>query len=198
MFSTWTTSSWEGAKERAEGVEQAEAEGYATLSITRANYDVKLKSIILGVPTLTSISDSKRRDRVLYRGMVHEPPTVSGKVFELPDDYFFIIHLCSFDWRKMFFLYISGEPGASRRPVRLIRRALWHLSPFSALTLMVYRFARDFIAKKFHVNTITVLRALYPSSLNEVLVQTLIRFMKIEVSYEDSSRLQVCIQGYVV
>jgi hypothetical protein len=63
---------------------------------------------------------------------------------------------------------------------------------------MVYRFARDFIAKKFHVNTITVLRALYPSSLNEVLVQTLIRFMKIEVSYEDSSRLQVCIQGYVV
>jgi hypothetical protein len=77
--------------------------GYATLSITRANYDVKLKSIILGVPTLTSISDSKRRDRVLYRGMVHEPPTVSGKVFELPDDYLFIIHLCPFDWRKIVF-----------------------------------------------------------------------------------------------
>jgi hypothetical protein len=72
-------------------IEKAEKEMIDAFSITRVNYDVKCRQIIFGPAYPDRQIRIYRKDKVLYRGIVHEHPIVYGSVKELSDDYY-IIH----------------------------------------------------------------------------------------------------------
>ena len=68
-------------------VDRADRENFAALSTVRVYYDVKCKQVILGSSLGRQIR-IYRRDRVLYRGLVHELPVVYGRILELPEGYY--------------------------------------------------------------------------------------------------------------
>jgi hypothetical protein len=69
-------------------VARAEREHYATLSIVRIDYDTRCKQLVFGPFYNRQI---RIYSRVLYRGVVHELPTVFGSVLELLEEYY-ILH----------------------------------------------------------------------------------------------------------
>jgi hypothetical protein len=69
-------------------VARAEREHYATLSIVSIDYDTRCKQLVFGPFYNRQI---RIYSRVLYRGVVHELPTVFGSVLELLEEYY-ILH----------------------------------------------------------------------------------------------------------
>jgi len=155
---------------------KASKEGFAALNTARVNYDVKYRQIIFGMAYPDRQIRIYRRDRVLYRGIVHEMPKIFGEILELPEEYF-IIHYGSLSTRKIvMYAYLESFEHFTH-PARPIRRALWKLLPFSAPFLVTYRLVHDLaIRKNPYINLGTVIRTIYPNSFYEMLVHTLIRF----------------------
>ncbi|ADY01285.1 glycosyl transferase family 2 [Vulcanisaeta moutnovskia 768-28] len=79
-------------------IQKAEFGGFSALSTLRVDYDRSCGEVILGSFYNRQIRIYKR-DRVLYKGLVHELPIVHGKILDLPESYY-IIHYPEFNWRK--------------------------------------------------------------------------------------------------
>jgi glycosyltransferase involved in cell wall biosynthesis len=156
-------------------IEKAEKESFVAFSTVRVNYDVKCKHILFGPAYPDRQIRIYKKNRVLYRGLVHEYPRVYGKIYELPEEYF-IIHYGSQSKHKLVF-YAYLESLEYYRHYARIRYPLWRLMPLTAPLLILYYLFRDLIIKSNpYLNLCTILRTIYPCSHYEILVHTLMQF----------------------
>jgi len=118
-----------------------------------------------------------RKDKVLYRGIVHELPIVYGSVKGLSDDYY-IIHWGSPSKDIIYFYALLESIEIFHHfTSSKIRSILWKLIPFSALLIIIYRLILDLVVKDNPwINLCTVYRTIYPASWYEITVHTLIKF----------------------
>jgi len=146
-------------------------------SIVRVNYDVKYRQIIFGPDYPDRQIRIYRKDKVLYRGIVHELPIVYGSVKELSDDYY-IIHWGSPSKDTIYFYALLESIEIFQHFTRSkIRSILWKLIPFSALLIIIYRLILDLVVKDNPwINLCTVYRTIYPASWYEITVHILIKF----------------------
>jgi glycosyltransferase involved in cell wall biosynthesis len=112
-------------------VAMAEKMGYAALSTIRIDYDRKCMQLVFG-PFFNRQIRIYRKDRVLYKGLVHELPIVFGKIYELPDEYY-ILHYPTWSRSKLvFYAYLETLEYYQHFSRSIIRKALWRTLPFSA------------------------------------------------------------------
>lgn len=77
-------------------IHKAEFEGFSALSTLRVDYDRSCGDVILGSFYNRQIR-IYRKDRALYKGLVHELPIIHGKILDLPEGYY-IIHYPEFSF----------------------------------------------------------------------------------------------------
>jgi len=161
-------------------IEKADKEEFVALSTVRVYYDTNCKSLVFGRLYPNRQVRIYRKDRVQYRGLVHELPKVFGSIFELPEEYY-IAHYgpCGgLSVHKMvFYAYLESIEYYAHFEHPRIKRSLWRFSPLSAPYIVLYRLLKDVVIKKNpYLNLCTVLRTIYPYSFYEVLVSTLMQF----------------------
>jgi glycosyltransferase involved in cell wall biosynthesis len=162
-------------------VEKAERERYVALSTIRVDYDKKCRQVVLG-PYYNRQIRIYKKDKVLYRGVVHELPIVDGKILELAEEYY-ILHYPSFSKSKLlFYAYLESlEFYRYRHNTRSnIRKALWMFTPLSAPMIITYNtyhlVLKPIMKKTSYVNSCTIMRIINTFTLYEILVQTLTKF----------------------
>ena len=156
-------------------VKRAEKEKFAAFSTVRVNYDVKCKQILFGPAYPDRQIRIYKKNKVLYRGLVHEYPRIYGKIYELPEEYFIIHYGSPLKHKLVFYAYL--ESIEYYRHYARVRYPLWRLMPISAPLLILYYYVQDIILKLNPcLNICTALRTLYPYSYYEILVHTLIQF----------------------
>jgi hypothetical protein len=157
-------------------VAKASREHYAALSIVRVNYDSRCRQLVLG-PFYNRQIRVYHRNKVLYRGVVHELPIVFGNVLELPEEYY-ILHYPSWSKSKLvFYAYLESLEYYRHATRSKIRKALWKLTPLSAPMIITYNIILNLIMKRnLHINLCTLIRTIDTYSLYEILVHTLTKF----------------------
>jgi len=156
-------------------IEKADKEMIDAFSIVRVNYDLKCRQIIFGPAYPDRQIRIYRKDKVLYRGIVHEHPIVYGSVKELSNDYY-IIHYGSLSrYKLVFYAYLESIEYFEHQA--RVRKPLWKLSPFSASLLTLYIILKEILLKHNpSLNICTIIRTIDLFSYYEILVHTLIRF----------------------
>jgi len=142
-------------------VEKADRDGIAAYSIMR--FDLTNKGVPLFGPFPHYQTRIFRKSRVLYRGIVHEPPQVFGQIRRLPED-FYLLHVPGHSMRK-YALYAYLEKMSMTRDhgdlwlgKSWIESILWALAPLS--TLGVYLTCVLISTREKHVNLETLLYTL--------------------------------------
>ena len=111
-----------------------------------------------------------KKDRALYRGLVHELPEIQGKILALPDEYY-IIHLWNKIWSRKQAQYarIQALQYFKIEHPSKIRRVLWHSLPATSIPYYFYLlYAYSLRGKKtFNLEAIrcTIGKMLYDSLL---------------------------------
>jgi glycosyltransferase involved in cell wall biosynthesis len=117
-------------------VEKAERERYVALSTIRVDYDKKCRQVVL-CPYYNRQIRIYKKDKVLYRGVVHELPIVDGKILELAEEYY-ILHYPSFPKSKLlFYAYLESLEFYRHNTRSNIRKALWMFTPLSAPMIII-------------------------------------------------------------
>jgi len=161
-------------------IEKADKEGFVALSTVRVYYDVACGQLILGSSLGRQIR-IYRKDRVMYRGLIHELPAVYGKILDLPEEYL-IVHYGSqgsLSARKIVFYALLESLEYYQHPFvhSIIKRTLWGFSPLSAPLIILRRLIIDCIIKRNHgLNLCTLTRAVYPYFFYEIAESILTRF----------------------
>lgn len=133
-------------------IEDAEKDGVDALAVQRVEFDEKLR------PLFTSIQIRiYKRDRVMYRGLVHELPVVLGKTNALPSE-FYIAHL---------------GVNLKKESRSLIRKGLWKLQPLMAPMLILSRIV--LAGKRKTLLSVASLKAFGYLGLYETMVHTLMK-----------------------
>ncbi|MGC9107243.1 MAG: glycosyltransferase [Infirmifilum sp.] len=154
-------------------IHKAEFEGFSALSTLRVDYDRSCGDVILGSFYNRQIR-IYRKDRALYKGLVHELPIIHGKILDLSEEYS-IIHYPDFNYRKMiFYAYLEALEYYEFNTRSLIRRELWKLTPISAPLIYLYHIILSIRQDKLY-NKCTVMRE-FDLSMYETLVHTLVKF----------------------
>jgi glycosyltransferase involved in cell wall biosynthesis len=158
-------------------LEKVSREGFVAIKTTRINYDVKCRHIIFGPCYPDGQIRIYRKDKVLYRGMVHEHPKVYGKIFELPEQYFIIHYIFPSKHKIMFYALLESIEYYNHFTSSKIKRILQKFLPFSAsLMILSYLIKGIIIKKNPYINLCTIIRTIYPFSYYDILVHTLIKF----------------------
>jgi glycosyltransferase involved in cell wall biosynthesis len=157
-------------------VTMAEKMSCAALSTIRIDYDRKCKRLVFG-PFYNRQIRIYRKDRVLYRGLVHELPVVFGKILELPEEYY-ILHYPTWSRSKlMFYAYLEALEYYHHFSRSIIKKTLWKTLPFSAPLIILYNLINDVLKKQNPcMNLCTVMRTIDTATFYELLVHTLIKF----------------------
>jgi glycosyltransferase involved in cell wall biosynthesis len=157
-------------------VTMAENMGYAALSTIRIDYDRKCKRLVFG-PFYNKQIRIYRKDRLLYRGLVHELPVVFGKIHELPEEYY-ILHYPTWSRSKLaFYAYLEALEYYQHFSRSIIRKTLWKTLPFSAPLIILYNLINGFLKKQNPcMNLCTVMRTIDTAAFYELLVHILIKF----------------------
>jgi (heptosyl)LPS beta-1,4-glucosyltransferase len=157
-------------------VTMAENMGYAALSTIRIDYDRKCKQLVFG-PFYNKQIRIYRKDRLLYRGLVHELPVVFGKIHELPEEYY-ILHYPTWSRSKLaFYAYLEALEYYQHFSRSIIRKTLWKTLPFSAPLIILYNLINDLLKKQNPcMNLCTVMRTIDTAAFYELLVHILIKF----------------------
>jgi hypothetical protein len=160
-------------------VEKAERERYVALSTIRVDYDKKCRQVVLG-PYYNRQIRIYKKDKVLYRGVVHELPIVDGKIFELAEEYY-ILHYPSFPKSKLlFYAYLESLEFYRHNTRSNIRKVLWMFTPLSAPMIIIYNMyhlvLKPIMKKTSYVNSCTIIKIINTFALYEILVQTLTKF----------------------
>ncbi|MEM0317436.1 MAG: glycosyltransferase family 2 protein [Candidatus Nezhaarchaeales archaeon] len=116
-----------------------------------------------------------RKDRVTFKGLVHEFPIVHGRIYHLPEDYY-ILHIPSSKefWPKKFtyYAYLEAMEYYRHKARSRLRRALWRLAPLSTSLIFVYLVVRSLILREplnFPSLIFTFRLALYESLVNTLM-----------------------------
>jgi len=157
-------------------IEFGENHEISAFSITRVNLNKNMRPILGPFYPDTQIR-IYRKDKVIYRGLIHELPEVVGKKCQLPEEYF-IIHLPMNQeyWYKKFahYVYIHKKQCYSSGLTRSskFRGALWTLMPFSIIPYYFFLLSACLIRKK-PINTPAIFhsfrRALYEGTLSTLM-----------------------------
>ena len=162
-------------------VGKAEGGGIAAFSTVRVNYDLRCRQILFGPGYPDRQIRIYRKDRVLYRGLVHELPIVYGKVHKLPEEYY-IIHYGTLSKSKMLlYAYLESieyyKPHTRSPIISPIILALQRLMPLSSLILVLGRLVVDLLIRDNpYLNLCTLLRTIDTYSYYDILVRTLTKF----------------------
>jgi (heptosyl)LPS beta-1,4-glucosyltransferase len=157
-------------------VGKAEGGGIAAFSTVRVNYDVRCRQILFGRIYPDRQIRIYRKDRVLYRGLVHELPIVYGKVHELPEEYYIIHYVTPSKSKTLLYAYLESIEYYKHHTHPLIA-ALWKLMPLSSSILILSRLVRDLLIRDNpYLNLCTILRTIDTYTYYEILVHTLTNF----------------------
>jgi glycosyltransferase involved in cell wall biosynthesis len=150
-------------------IEHAEANNICAFRIIRVNLTPQGKPILGPFYPDGQIRIFKR-EKALYRGLIHEFPQIQGKILPLPDEYY-IIHLWCKIWSKKHVQYVRIQAlqyFKIEHPSKT-RRALWYLLPITSIPYYFYLlYAYGLRGKKiFNLEAIkyTVGKMLYDSLL---------------------------------
>ena len=150
-------------------IEDAEKDGVDALAVQRVEFDEKLR------PLFTSIQIRiYKRDRVMYRGLVHELPVVLGKTNALPSE-FYIAHLdVKYNIRKLiFYARLEALEYLKKESRSLIRKGLWKLQPLMAPMLILSRIV--LAGKRKTLLSVASLKAFGYLGLYETMVHLLMK-----------------------
>jgi hypothetical protein len=90
-------------------IEKAEKKGFVAFSTVRVNYDVKCKHILFGPAYPDRQVRIYKKNRVLYRELVHEYLRAYGKIYELLEEYFIIHYGSQSKHRLVFYAYLESR-----------------------------------------------------------------------------------------
>jgi glycosyltransferase involved in cell wall biosynthesis len=154
-------------------LDYCEKEGYDALSILRINYDRRCNGLALGSFYNRQIRVFKK-DKALYKGLIHELPLIRGRVLELPEGYY-ILHFPNINLRKLVkYAYIEVLEKYKFITKSKIKSILWKLSPFSIIAIWFYYLIFDIAHKKLY-GVCTIKNEFY-LAIYEALIHTLIKF----------------------
>jgi (heptosyl)LPS beta-1,4-glucosyltransferase len=158
-------------------IQRAEERRFVALSTVRINYDAKYRQVLFGSAYPDRQIRIYRKDKVSYRGMVHELPRVFGEILELPEDYY-IIHYYFFRRKNIvFYAYLESIEYFQHFTRSKIRKALWKFTPISAPFIIAYHLIFDLMIKTNpYINACTIFRTVDLYSFYEILVHTLTKF----------------------
>jgi len=119
-------------------IESAESNEICAFSIVRVNLTPRGRPI-LGPFYPDRQTRIFKKERTLYRGLIHEFPLIEGKVKILPEEYY-IIHLWNKFWSKKQTQYVRIQALQYFKPNHpsKIRRTLWYLLPASSILYYFY------------------------------------------------------------
>jgi len=157
-------------------VETAERNDYVGFRIISISYDQRCKRLVFG-PFYNRQIRIYKKNSVSYKGLVHEFPTVFGKILDPPEEYY-ILHYPTWSRQKLvFYAYLEALEYYQHFTRSLIRRALWKISPFSANLILLYHLNNFVLRKKNpYINLCTVIRTVDILTFYETLVHTLVKF----------------------
>jgi glycosyltransferase involved in cell wall biosynthesis len=154
-------------------LDYCEKEGYDALSILRIDYDRRCNGLALGSFYNRQIRVVKK-DKALYKGLIHELPIIRGRVLELPEEYY-ILHFPNINLRKLVkYAYIEVLEKYKFTTKSKIKSILWKLSPFSIIAIWFYYLIFDIAHKKLY-GVCTIKNEFY-LAIYETLIHTLIKF----------------------
>jgi glycosyltransferase involved in cell wall biosynthesis len=148
-------------------IESAESDGTCAFSMARVNLTPRGKPI-LGPFYPDRQTRLFKKEKALYRGLVHEFPLIQGKVKILPEEYY-IIHFWNEFWSKKQVRYVQIQALQYFKPSHpsKIRRALWYLLPASSMLYyfyMLYAYSlRGKISFNLEAIVYTIRKMLYDS-----------------------------------
>ncbi|MEM0241401.1 MAG: glycosyltransferase [Candidatus Nezhaarchaeales archaeon] len=156
-------------------LETAEEKNISAFSIVRINLS-RNKKILLGPFYPDRQIRIFRKDKVTYKGLVHELPIVHGNIYHLPEDYY-ILHIPYsrkfFPEKLRYYAYLEAMEYYRHRAKCKLREALWKLAPLSTALLYVYNLARLLKYKSpFNIPTLIYI---FRRSIYESLVHTLMK-----------------------
>ncbi|MEM4970744.1 MAG: glycosyltransferase family 2 protein [Sulfolobales archaeon] len=149
----------------------ASRKGYAALSIAEANLDSSGR-LLLGPFWPDRHIRIYQRDKVVYKGIIHEHPRIMGRIMDLPANIYYIVHLANLNSYsrkikiKKILNYarleaIMKKSLGYRNP---IAKTLLYLSPLSIPLIWLYINART-ILKGYPINTPALIEAFYNYAL---------------------------------
>jgi len=147
-------------------IEYAESNRICAFSTVRVNITPRGKPLLGPFYPDRQIRIFKK-EKAIYRGIIHEMPQIQGKILTLPEEYY-IMHLWSESRHKKITQYarIQALQYFELSHHSKIRRALWYLLPISSIPYYFYLlYASSFRGKIFNLETIiyTVEKMLYDS-----------------------------------
>jgi glycosyltransferase involved in cell wall biosynthesis len=158
-------------------VSKAESEGIAAFSTARVNYDVGCRQILFGSAYPDRQIRIYRKDKVLYRGLVHELPIVYGKLHKLPEEYFIIHYETRSKSKMLLYAYLESIERYKHHTRPSITLALLKLMPLSSPILILFNLVSYLLIKDNpYLNLCTVLRTIDTFSYYQMLVYTLMKF----------------------
>ncbi|MEM4468891.1 MAG: hypothetical protein QXS32_07505 [Candidatus Nezhaarchaeales archaeon] len=117
-----------------------------------------------------------RKDKVTFKGLVHELPIVHGNICHLPEDYYILHfpHSRGFFPKKLIcYAYLEAMEYYRHKTRSKLRRALWGLAPLSTPLIYAYHLALPLKRKKpFNIPTLIYT---FRQSIYESLVHTLMK-----------------------
>jgi len=159
-------------KKNLRSIISSQGDSYDAFSVTRIN-------ILKGKPLLGPFYPDRqirifRKTKTVFKGIIHEIPSINGKVLELPEDHY-ILHYGPHDlkkWKAGFKKFAWYEAlQYYKHEGFFVRRVLWVLAPFSMPLIYLYIIARASI-KGSPMNYLSLKGALY-FAFYEALVHTL-------------------------
>jgi len=147
-------------------------EDVSAISVTRINL-VGNNRILLGPFYPDRGIRVFRKDKVIFTGIVHSGPIISGKIYNLPEEYY-VLHFGSNWTRKMIlYAYLQSRQYYKLPKGRKMRSILFQLLPFTTIPYYIY-FVVGLMLRKVPFNSITLPfiweRILYESILNILMI----------------------------
>ena len=99
-----------------------------------------------------------KKQKAIYKGLVHELPIIDGSIMDLPEDYY-IIHKVNFSWKKeLLYAYLESLMYEKYHAKNLFRIAIFHLAPLSTILLYLY-FVGKSLYKRDPLNILGIIYA---------------------------------------